>query len=499
MTAFEKVPLLKVPFLLLLPLLILTAGVHSAQAQTADPPVLKNEAVVDFPNTTTFRLELDSSLTVTEAVLTYNLGVNSCIDAGTRVSVDEEDLGGGAVEWTWIMSRSGNPPPGASLWWEWTITDSSGNTFTTPRKELLFEDERFEWRTVTADNIRLHWYEGDDVGPTLLDAAVAGLAQLESDVGIELNDDVQIFIYGNSADMRDAVLYIQDWAGGVAFSGYNIILIGVEPAIVDSWGVPTVRHELAHLVIGRFGESCLGGSRPNWLNEGLAVYAEGEPDNSVVTDLDLAIDNNTFFPVRSLNGTFPSHNSGVNLAYSQSYSLVNFLLESYGPEKMQELLLTLAAAAGYDEALEQVYGFNTDGLETAWRESIGAPSREIPPTPTAISAAAVPTYVPLNGVQSVPTQGPAGPNETPETAVPDPTSAVSESTPPPGSTPTGGETAVAAQPLTPDPASPTPETQPPTPTPQPDNSISVCGIGAAPIMGLAFLFIGRSKKKRHEK
>jgi hypothetical protein len=293
--------------------------------------------------------------------------------------------------------------------------------------------------------------------------------------------------------MREAVLFIQDWAGGVAFSGYNIILIGVEPAIVTSWGIPTVRHELTHLVIGRFGQSCLGGSRPNWLNEGLAVYAEGEPGNSVVTDLDRAIDNNTFFPVRSLNGSFPSHDSGVNLAYSQSYSLVNFLLETYGSDKMQELLLTLAQAEGYDAALEQVYGFNTDGLEVAWRQSIGAPTRAIPPTPTPISAEAVPTYMPLNGVQSVPTQGPEGVAEpNPTDPIPDPSV---EETGIDSSTAVPPATAIAVQPA--DPQSPTPA--PPTPTAESDSGITVCGLGAAPLIGLAFVFIGRSKKKRYAK
>jgi hypothetical protein len=251
-------------------LLIFTVLGQPVQAQSADLPVLSNEVVVDFPNTATFRLELAESVSVADAILTYQLGVSSCIEAGTRVSVEE--VAGNTAEWTWIMSRSGNPPPGATVWWEWTVTDSNGTSFTTPRQEMMFRDERFQWQTVEADNIRLHWYEGDEVGPILLDAAVEGLARLEGDVGIQLEDEIQLFIYGSSADMREAVLYVQDWAGGVAFSGYNIILIGVPPSIADTWGAATVRHELAHLVIGRFGQSCLGGSRPNWLEEGLAVY-----------------------------------------------------------------------------------------------------------------------------------------------------------------------------------------------------------------------------------
>jgi hypothetical protein len=70
---------------------------------------------------------------------------------------------------------------------------------------------------------------------------------------------------------------------------------------------------------------------------------------------------------------------------------------------MQELILTLASAEGYDDALENVYGFNADGLEAIWREKIDVPPRLIPPTPTPVLAASVPTAVPLNVAASRPT------------------------------------------------------------------------------------------------
>jgi len=237
----------------------------------------------------------------------------------------------------------------------------------------------------------------------LLDAAVSGLARLQNEMGIQLESEVQFFIYGDSDDMRQAVLYIQEWAGGVAFTEYNVILIGVPPDIAADWGRDTIQHELAHLVVAQFGRSCLGGSRPTWLDEGLAVVAQGEPAEAVQQDIEAGIENNSFEPLRSLNGAFSSHGPSAGIAYSQSYSVVNFLLEAYGQKRMQELLLTLAQGLTYDAALEQVYGFNVDGLELAWRESLGLPPRAIPPTPTPINPAAVPTIAPQGLPQSVPT------------------------------------------------------------------------------------------------
>ena len=304
------------------------------------------------------------------------------------------------------MSRSGNPPPGAEVWWEWTFTDAAGNRVTTPRQSVALTDDRFPWRTVEAGDIVLNWYEGEDVGPALLDAAVNGHERLQNEMGIAWEGDVEFFIYGDAAAMRQAMLYVQEWAGGVAFTEYNTILMGVRPDQVDVWGRETVRHELAHLVLGQYAWSCLGGSRPTWLEEGLATYAEGPADQETRQDIALGIENDSFEPLRTLSGAFPSHSADAGMAYSQSYSVVAFLLETSGQEKMQALLQALAQGQEYDAALENIYGFNVDGLESRWRESIGAPPRTIPPTPTPLRAAALPTLPPLSAPQTVPT--PAG-------------------------------------------------------------------------------------------
>jgi len=461
-------------------LFIGAAPANGQAASPGRPQILSNEALVDYPHTVTFRLQLapvDASGMAAlaaawpdEATLTFRVGRQSCLEAGTMVPVE---VTGSTLEWTWVMSRSGNPPPGAQIWWRWTVTGAAGATITTPEQSLTFADDRFEWRTISAGGgdrpgpIHLHWYRGDQVGPTLLEAAVAGLDRLQRDTGITLQGEVQIFVYGDSTDMREALLYVQDWAGAVAFSDYNTVLLGVEPGQVESWGRSTIRHELAHLVIGQFGRSCLGGDRPNWLAEGLAVFAEGEPDDHTLANIKAGIQDDTFQPVRSLNGAFPARTEQASAAYSQSYSLVAYLLDTYGQEKMQALLLALAGAQGYDAALEQIYGFNADGLETAWRAAIDAPPRQIPPTPTPILAAAVPTVVPLGMVQSTPR---------PEPPLPDPAGQEDPSSlPPPSAT-----------------SSDSLET---SDDPSPDASSGICGLPLLFMMGIILvMFPGKRRR-----
>ena len=142
--------------------------------------IIANEALVSYPERVTFRLEIDPDVEIVEAVLTYDVEQYSCLDVSTQVPVE---VTGTTLEWDWIMIRSGNPPPGATLWWEWTLTDDAGNTYTTPRQDLTFEDDRFQWQTVSGEDITLHWYAGEDVGPMLLDAAADGLQRPGSGPG----------------------------------------------------------------------------------------------------------------------------------------------------------------------------------------------------------------------------------------------------------------------------------------------------------------------------
>jgi acyl-CoA-binding protein len=72
----------------------------------------------------------------------------------------------------------------------------------------------------------------------------------------------------------------------------------------------------------------------------------------------------------------------VALFYGQAWSLVNFLIETYGPAKLAELYATFKDGSTADKALLKVYGFDQGGLEDDWRASLGLPPRE-DPTPAA--------------------------------------------------------------------------------------------------------------------
>jgi len=125
-------------------------------------------------------------------------------------------------------------------------------------------------------------------------------------------------------------------------------------------------------------------------------------DSGSQEQLDDAIRNDTLLTVRSLSAGFSEVPDKAYLSYSQSYSIVKYLIETHGQAKMTTLLTALRDGATVDEALTQTYGFNIEGLEAAWREAIGAQPRAVSAQPTAQPTPTyVPTIVPISGAPMV--------------------------------------------------------------------------------------------------
>jgi hypothetical protein len=200
----------------------------------------------------------------------------------------------------------------------------------------------------------------------LMDATQKSLLNLAENTGAELEGTIKIYIYANTQDLQGSMIYPQEWTGGVAFTQYGVIAIGIPPTEGGlAWGKRVIAHELTHLVIHRVTFSPYSGI-PTWLDEGLAVSAEGDLDSAFVAALSGVEAQDDFITVRSLSSPFSAYAGESMLAYAESYQIVSYLINEYGREKMFDLLNTFQQGAGYDEALETVYGFNMDGLHELW-------------------------------------------------------------------------------------------------------------------------------------
>lgn len=361
--------------------------------------VTDDQPRLNFPESITFHATIKSNAPIIAVTLEYGTDQLTC---GSVIAKAFPQFAPGTTvtpEWTWEMRQSGSLPPGASLWWRWRYMDEKGIKSVSEMQTLTWLDSNHDWQSITSGLINLHWYSGDQAfAQDLLKAAETGLARLQNDVGLQPNQLIHLYIYASTADMQDAILYEPTWTGGMAYADHDIIIIGISQQDLE-WGRTTIAHELTHVLVGHLTFSCLG-DVPTWLNEGLAVYSEGMLDPSAQSQLNEAIQNDQLLSVHSLSGGFSEVSSRAYLSYSQSYSIVKFLIETYGQDSMNSLLVALRDGTTVDDALLHVYGFDIDSLEHAWRESVGAAPKTSSAQPTVQSTPTfVPTYVPFAGAQ----------------------------------------------------------------------------------------------------
>jgi hypothetical protein len=326
-----------------------------------------SSAQVAFPLAISFGMSAESDVDITDIRLHYRVDRLSFAPVTSEVYIEFQPAQSVSVSWNLDMVRIGGLPPGSSVEYWWTVEDAGGDTAATAPAVVLFDDNRYSWQSLTEGRVTLYWYQGDQsFARGLMEAVQQALGRLNDYTGVELERPVKLYIYADSEDLQGSMIYPQEWTGGVAFTRYGIMAIGISEENLD-WGVRAIAHELTHLVIHQVTLNPYN-SLPTWLDEGLAMHSEGPLDATFVNYLNGAIAEDSFISVQSLASPFSAYVGEAALSYAQSYSLVEFLITSYGQDKMFELLSTFRAGATYDGALEKVYGFDMDGLDALWQE-----------------------------------------------------------------------------------------------------------------------------------
>ncbi|TET14449.1 MAG: peptidase MA domain-containing protein, partial [Dehalococcoidia bacterium] len=371
-------------FLALFLLLIATLG--PVQAQEGISALSTTE--VQFPTELTFNLRAESAADITQIFLRYKVNRITTVPVTSVVQLEFDHAPLVEASWTWKMKKMlGSLPPGTEIRYSWRIQDASGYQLETAWETVQFNDNRYSWDTLTEGDVTLFWYRGGlSFAQALFDAANEALDRLARDTGAYLEQPIKIYIYASSQDLLEAMVYPQEWTGGVTLTEFNTVLIPVPPGDVARDG-RTISHEMAHLVTYHMTFNPYN-DIPTWLSEGLSTYAEGNLRPDFKASLDRAISEDSLIPLRTLSSNFPVNYDEAILSYGESYSVVQFLIDRYGSEKMLHLLSIFKQGSSYDDALLEAYGFDTAGLEELWRLSLGleprpSPSPPPPPPPPA--------------------------------------------------------------------------------------------------------------------
>jgi hypothetical protein len=177
------------------------------------------------------------------------------------------------------------------------------------------------------------------------------------------------------------------------------------------------------------------------LNEGVAQYNEFVDNSYALTSVENAVDRGELIILSSLAEGFGSYDEiRVRLAYAESLSAVNYLVETYGEGGLAAVLAAYREGHPTEEAFEVALGVPFSQFESDWASWLGVPEGEyITPTPWAMPAfPATPTmFIPGAGGGSSETEATPEPEAT-ETEAQQPeveaTEEVAEPEPEPGFT-----------------------------------------------------------------
>ncbi len=452
----------------------------------------ENAAYVSFPNTIDFSATITSDETIVYAEFVYGTDERTCTDVQATSLLIFTPSQVVKAKWQWDMHNSGSLPPGTQIWWQWKAVTMSGQMVTSEKQTITWLDSVHPWQVLDGQSVRLHYYSiPGEQALDLVNTALVAIQRLGADTGMTPSGTVDLYMYNSTQDLQDSVLYESGWMGGVAFPKYNKIAIGMDLEDMN-WTRRTEVHELTHVLVGNYTFTCLW-TTPTWLDEGLAVYGEGEPDANTRDTFTRAKTEDNLLSFNILSASFSEDPGKADISYSQSYYMVKYLIDTYGREKINMLLKTLSGGTTVDDALKAVYGFDLAGFEKDWRASEALPERVYSNGPT-VTPTEIPTMQPVYVTLT-------GPEETPATTeTPGAVSPVGTTESTPMATPEDGSMSTGEPTLTAE----------PTATPEPLLTqlgnwemliplllAFLCGGGAFLIIGGVVFIIYSNRKKKH--
>jgi hypothetical protein len=337
----------------------------------------------------TFDLAFQPTTPVGEVRLQYELAPD-----GTGASAIAECNGTTTLTCTHTL-RSGAGIyiiPGAEITYHWEIEDETGERGSTQDQVYVHEDPRFDFKTVSGDNVTVYYYGSDNEAQAVLDAAVEALRSVGALEQAQVTFPVKVFLYETASDMAEAIVPTGSGPGvqtlGEVYYS-DTAMVSADVATLD-----ITRHEIAHIVTREATEGPFG--VPDWMNEGISVFSQSRMLANQGSALSSAIESDNVLTFKELNSSSAGGSAQtVSLYYAQAGDIVRFLVETYGEEKFGELIQTFKEGSTPDNAYESVYGFDEQGLENEWRASVGlAAAQESPsPTPRATDEAVPPATI----------------------------------------------------------------------------------------------------------
>ena len=402
----------------------IVAAIPAGQVAAQDTVTINEQGVENqFPDGLRFYIDAEAASPIDEIrVYVRKLGQSSRTVYRTVEFESGNSVSGEAL----FQSKTSNEyiPTGTRLEYHFDIRTADGADFQTEPETIVYLNEGLEWDVKSSGLIDVYYYDYDRLSEVradlVLQVATKTYEYMGPILGVELTEPMSIVVYSNYSHMREALNPSSQVAAqqlrtlGRAYTNERTLLVdgSSDPHVGDNT-LTTAAHEFTHLLVADAAGSAYS-QVDMWLNEGLAVYSERQPENEFERYMRNAIFNDRVPPLAGLR-TFAGTPQETLRAYGQGHAVVKYMLAAYDPSLMQELFATLRTTYNFEKALVASYGVTVPELDNEWRESVGLAPRDLstPPPPP---------------LQVIPTRGAQPVAEAPASTEPAPTAAGQEST-----------------------------------------------------------------------
>jgi len=231
----------------------------------------------------------------------------------------------------------------------------------------------FDWQILKSAHFDVYYYEEE----RLLAERVAVMADaihdsLVKSYGLEPRNRVPVIVYRSQNEFQQTNVITEllgEGTGGFTELFKNRVVIPFTGSYEELRHV--TYHELTHvfsfeLLYGGLLESIFTRQYlfavPLWFLEGLTEYESQMWDaEAEMVMRDAAISGYYFALYQDVQGY---------LAYKQGQSVVRYIVERYGREKLTDIIRDLSVTRNIDKALEASVGMDSQGLTRAWSEHI---------------------------------------------------------------------------------------------------------------------------------
>ncbi|MCI0451134.1 MAG: BamA/TamA family outer membrane protein [Candidatus Latescibacteria bacterium] len=238
------------------------------------------------------------------------------------------------------------------------------------RNKIQYND--YTWHVLSTPHFDIHYYEGAEAFAVRAALVLEdGYEEYTYKLKVVLPWKVPVILYSNHADFLETNVTSGQLSEGVqAFAEPSRRRIVLPFTSSFKEFRHTAIHELAHvftfhIVYNRMLDNVFTRNylfaMPLWVAEGLAEYlAEGWDADADMFIRDAVIQD-YLYPFHLISGFY---------VYKEGQSVFNYIADTYGHEKVLEILNALAGTRSAEAALQRTLGLNQDQLYEQWSKAL---------------------------------------------------------------------------------------------------------------------------------